>query len=382
MEIVVPMPLNSVASGLFASMILISSACSGSAPNSADGEATQTTEFKSPLFEFLGIDPNLTNADNQAKQAQIERVTQEKIAACMRAEGFDYTPTSSGPVQAFSPGDEDGLEWGSKAWAEKYGFGVSTQLYAQEDVGPDLVGHNFGSFFPSDGTQKDPNEAYAESLPEGDQLAYYAALYGNATGPEFDPSLSEEENATLMNEYLSQDYEPTGCAGTAYDQAASELDGGFEKFYEEFGDQLEELEQRFEADPRVVQVRAKIAACVADKGYNYTNEEAAYEDLQDRVSDIAGGIGGGIVIAQDQNLTDEEYDASALDQFKLKDKDREKLKAAQEYEIGLALAVVDCSGGSLSPENTPELNNVRVEFEQEFLDTNRDALSQFKGATG
>ena len=374
-------PLNRVATGLLASMVLVAGACSGSGSTQAaqDGETTQTTEYESPLLDFLGIDANFANADNRADQAQIERETQEKIAACMRAEGFEYTPTSTGSFQAFSTGDEEGLEWGTKAWVDKYGFGVSTQLYSQEDVGPDLVGHNFGSFLQEDTSKNDPNEAYIQTLSEGDQQAYYAALYGNDSGPEYDPSLSDEENEALIDEYFGPDYQPSGCASTAYDEAFGDQFGDIDKFYQEFGDQIQELEERFNADPRVAEVRSKTKACIADKGYDYTDEETAYEDLQDRISDI--GNGGGTVVFTD-DMTDEEFDASALEQLKLSEADREKLKAAQEYEIAFAQAVVECSGGSLSIDADPELTKIRIQMEQEFIDANSDALSEFKGANG
>ncbi len=375
---------------LLTSFVLVGSACGGSSSDDASstgsedsggGDTEAAAEYESPLFDYLGFDTNFGSDESKAKQAQVERESQEKIAACMRAEGFEYTPTDDSSFQTFTQG-EDGLEYGSKAWVEKYGFGVSTQAFSQEQVGPDLVGHNFGDFLSAPDASTDPNQAYVESLPPGEQEAYYAALYGADTGPEYDSSLSEEENEAILNEYYGADYQPSGCFSDAF----GDQFGNVNAFFEEFQDEMEELQERFEADPRVAEARAKIKTCVADKGYDYTNQEDAYSDLQERVSAIGGG-GGGVVVfnddsASDEGLTDEQVEQQFFEQNKLSDDDKTKLATVQDHELGLALAVYGCSGNSLDDTSNPELSKIRIDMEQEFLDANQDRLAEFKGTTG
>ena len=382
---------------LLTSFVLVGSACGGSSSDGASsdgaspsgsedsngGDTEAAAEYESPLFEFLGFDTDFGSDESKAKQAQNNREGQEKVAACMRAEGFEYTPTDDAAFQVFVDGEE-GLEYGSKAWVEKYGFGVTTQAFSQEQVGPDLVGHNFGDFFSTPDPSNDPNAAYVQSLPQGEQEAYYAALYGSDSGPEYDSSLSEEENEAIADEFYGADYEPTGCFSSAF------VDNEFANvnaFFDEFQDEIEELQQRFEADPRVAEVRAKTKTCVADKGYVYTNQDDAFGDLQDRISDIGGGAGGGGVIISDgagsgSDLTDEQIEQQFFEQNKLSDDDKTKLAAAQEHELGMALAVYECSGNSLDDTSNPELSKIRIQIEQEFLDTNQDRLAEFKGTAG
>ena len=374
---------------MLTSLVLVGSSCGGSSSDSSSSSNSEhssdteaAAEYKSPLFDFLGFDTNFGSDESKAKQAQVERESQEKIAACMRAEGFEYTPTEDSSFQTFTQGEDD-LEYGSKAWVEKYGFGVSTQAFSQEQAGPDLVGHNFGDFLSAPDASTDPNQAYVESLSPGEQEAYYAALYGANSGPEYDPSLSEEENEAILNEYYDADYQPSGCFSDAF----GDQFGNVGAFFEEFQDELSQLEERFEADPRVAEVRAATKTCVVDKGYEYTTQEDTFGDLQERISDIGGGAGGGGVIisdgsASDADLTDEEIEQQFFEQNKLSDDDKAKLATAQEYELGLALAVYGCSGNSLDDTSNPELSKIRIDMEQEFLDANQDRLAEFKGTAG
>ncbi len=84
----------------------------------------------------------------------------------------------------------------------------------------------------------------------------------------------------------------------------------------------------------------------------------------------------------DGDLTDDQIEQQFFEQNKLSDDDKTKLAAAQEYELGLALAVYECSGNSLDDTSNPELSEIRIEMEQEFLDANQDRLAQFKGTEG
>ncbi len=365
-----------VATSIIVALALGASACGAGSEESVEAAAA---EFESPLGDFLGWTTDFNNEDQQAKYQEIERKAQEAIAVCMKAEGFEYTPIDSSQFENFT-GEEEGIEWGTSAWGEKYGFGISTQRFSQEDVGPDLVGHNYGGD-EAEQAFVDPNEEYAQSLPEAEQEVYYETLYGKEDGPEWDDSLSDEENNAVMEEYYDENYEPTGCMSTAYQESSGE--DSYQEFDKEFGDLLQEMEDRFESDPRVAARRAEVSSCVSEKGFDYTDEESVYQDLEERMGDLGNGPMGDPFNGVDpETLTDEEIDAIFAGMNTLSEDDKVKLAVVQEYELGLAAAVMDCSNGALSSYVDPVLVKIRVELEQDFLDANADELARFKGTMG
>ena len=367
-------------SSLLLALALAASACGADSSIEAGGDDV-ATEFESPLGDFLGWTTDFNDEDEQAKYQEIERQAQEAAAVCMKAEGFEYIPVDYSQFENFA-GEEEGLEWGTRAWGDKYGFGISTQRYSQEDVGPDLVGHNYPEFMEEEGEEfADPNQAYVESLPEAEQEVYFETLYGQDDGPQWDESLSDEENDAMMEEYYNENYEPTGCMNIAYQESSGE--DSYQEFDNTFGDLLQEMEERFESDPRVSARKSEITSCVAEKGYEYTDEESVYEDIEERMSSFSNNqfedpFGG----VDPDTLSDEEIDAIFADMNSISEEDLVKLAEVQEYELGLAAAVMDCSNGALSSYVDPVLVQIRIELEQEFLDTNADELERFKGTMG
>ncbi len=374
--------LTSVATAL----VLVGSACAtstGGADGNTDttaeaGAAEVVAEYQSPIGDFLGYSNDFGSDESQAKQRELERAAEEKIAACMRAEGFEYTPIDYSQFEEFSLEDEE-LPWGSKAWVDKYGFGISTQWFSQDSVGPNLVGHNYPEFGPD--SSSDPNEEYLNTLSEGEQQAYYAALYGNDDGPEIDPGLSDEEMDALFEEYYNEDYVPTGCANTAWEDQYSEAD--FEAFYTEFGDILDDMEARFEADPRVAEIKAKTEACVTEKGFTFTDENDVYNDIEQRMENlqVGGNFADPFNGVDPDSLTEDEINAMLQEANRLSDEDKALLAEVQDYELRLAASVFEC-GGSFFGAESPELMEIRIELEQQFLDENADALKKYEGIGG
>ncbi len=369
---------SAVRTSLLLALAMAASACGASSSTEAADGQDVAAEFESPLGDFLGWTTDFNNEDEQAKYQEIERKAQEAAAVCMKAEGFEYIPVDYGQFENFAE-EEDGIEWGTRAWGEKYGFGVSTQRYAQEEVGPDLIGHNYDDF--AEESFVDPNEAYVESLPEAEQQAYYETLYGEDDGPEYDPALTDEENDAVMQEYYDENYEPTGCMNVAYQESSGE--DSYQEFDRAFGDLLQEMEERFESDPRVSARKAEITSCVAEKGFDYTDEESVYEDIEERMSSFSNEQFGDPFNGVDpETLSDEEIDAIFADMNSISEEDLIKLAEVQTYELGLAAAVMDCSDGALSSFVDPVLVEIRVELEQEFLDNNAEELERFKGTMG
>ncbi len=364
-----------------AAFTLLTAACGGGSTTSASSAADEgiesfdDLEWESPIAEFLGQD---TSFDFNSDEAQAEFTAQateaeEQIAACMRAEGFEYIPVDQGQF-AFFGGDSEELPYFSTEWIAKYGFGITTQRFAQSEVGPDLVGYDDSQFDAADEAMpEDPNQTYVESLSETEQTAYFEALYGD------EPDLPEDATEADY-EAAYENWEPSGCANEAWEDIG--FGGGDEmNFYEEFGDDLDALYERIEADPRVAEHNDEVAACVADKGLVYAGMEDLYERWESQLSELQGG-GFGPMMDEEidfESMSDEELDAFFADQsFELSDEDKATLGELQAEEIELANTVVECGGGPLNDEVV--LGDIRVEYEREFLETNADRLSGFEGS--
>ncbi len=364
---------------LAAAISIIAAGCGGTATTDASAaeeegiESFEDLEFESPIAEFLGQDASFDFNSDEAQAEFTAQATEaeEQIAACMAAEGFEYTPVDQGQYNFFD-GEGEELPYFSEAWVAKYGFGITTQWFGQSEVGTDLVGYDDAAFSEAEDSFVDPNEAYVEGLPEAEQIAYYEALYGNE--PELPEDATEEDYDAAY-----ENWEPDGCANEAW----SDFDGGFsgEGFYNEFGDELDALYERIEADPRVDAHNQEVSACVAEQGLEYTGMNDLYMRWEDELSSMGGGDPFAESEVDFENMSEEELDAYFADfSFELSDEDKVALGEIQAEEMALATAVIECGGGPLNDEIV--LGQVRVEYEQDFLDANQDRLSGFEGGAG
>ncbi len=384
-----------------ASSVLVLGACSSATTEATSEteeetqESSETEVYRSPIADFLGFDTAaFASEENQEEFAEQEREAQQQIAVCMRDEGFEYTPIDNSDFISFEGGpDGDGPEWGSKEWVEKYGFGISTMRFSQATVGPNLVGYDDGRDGLGDDGPSDPNQIYVESLTPEEQEAYYAALYGTDQGPEgIDPeNMTEEEINEAYEDYYENEFVPSGCNNEVYEEIYNNEDDVFgdneqmNAFNDEFGDELEDLFERMQNDPRMIEQAQKISTCVADKGYSdYVDEESVYEDIDNRM----GAMSSGGFNDPFADFTDEQMESMSEEDFEeiinqangetLSDADLATLAEVQEYEIGLALAVDECGGGYWNDAN----NEIRIEIEQEWLDENADRIASYEGAGG
>ena len=158
-----------------------------------------------------------------------------------------------------------------------------------------------------------------------------------------------------------------------------------DRFYETFGDQLDDLFLQVEADPRIVAATTEISACVADRGLVFDGDmSSVYERFSQRVSQIGGGNPFGEDPFAEAGLDPETMTEDEINDFfenlgppRLSAEDAALLGEIQAEEIELALAVNDCGGG---PRDMNGLfNEVRIEIEREFLANNAEALEAFAG---
>lgn len=380
-------------------LALLSTACGGSttttgsgstgdgSETTGDGDTATTDEFvyESPLGDFLGwSQANFDAEDAEAENAENQRRAEELTAECMRTQGFEYTPVAQEGAFFFDGAGEGEEEWGSEAWIRKYGFGVSTQMFSQEQVGPDLVGHNYAQF-ESGSENGDPNQPYVDSLSEGEQEAYYAALYGDQPTFAF-----EEEGRAPTDEEIAEmdatfeDFQPTGCQNEAFEQAFS---GGVDnelaqQFDDEFGDLLSDLFQRMEASPEVVDHRAEVEACVEGKGFEYLTDENAWEHFGEKLNSVGGESYDPLAGVDTEGWTNEQFEAAYQEaQSRLLPQETLDLLAeVQAKEVETAVALFECGGGW---QNEQELfDEIRIDLEQQFLDENRDQLTAYEGVFG
>ena len=349
---------------LIVGVALLAAACGG-----GDEGATSAEDGNSPLAEFLGEDSFAFGGDSdeaEARFAEEERGRQELIATCMREQGFEYTPVNFDDASFFGD-DEEGLEWGSDEWTAKYGYGISTLRFAQESVGPNLVGHNFD--FTLDASN-DPNQARLEDMSPSEQDAYYTALYGDTATFQQDPTLSEEETPDGGDAGF---FELGGCQGEAYETDKTS------QFFQDFQDELDDLYRRAQSDPRLVDAQREVAECVVDKGHNFTTQQDLIDELEAGLSTIDDGFSdptAGVSEEEIANLSPEELDELFNAAVELSDEDKTKLADLQEREIAVASAVNECDGDS--DENEQLFQEVLAEYEQRFLDENQDRLADYQ----
>jgi len=352
--------------------VLLSAACgSASSPTNPEtareGDESRSVadfEFESPLADFLGRDIGAFEFDEATlRQEQLE--LERAIAECMAEKGFEYIPIDPAQTVSVIPsGDE--FERGSTAWTNKYGFGITTRRFPQSQVG-DLVGRADVGF-----TQPvfvDPNQEYVEGLSEGERDAYYEALQG--TFPDFGPEGPDEDFV----------FESQGCSYEAVRNGPGG-ESNVQEFNQAFGDEVDALYQRIEADSRMVAFQTEVSACVAEAGMEWTGSDDLYGRFQPRLDELRPDAASQQEIFEAAGLdpdtmSDQELDDFVADMKRLTPQQLSILAELQAEEIALAKRVEACGGGRLQEQIIR--NKIQVEYEQEFLDQNADALAEFAG---
>jgi len=307
------------------------------------------------LEDFLGFSFDDPEA-NAAFAADMERRVQESIALCMAQEGFEYIP-------AVRPQDSGFFSFDEEEYARERGFGITT-WFGEEEL-----------FASGDEDWVDPNAEIVSSLSESEREAYHEVLYG--VDPFGESGSGEAE--------LGVDLWGSGCNGKAY----QEIFGAMTAIFTELGPQLDELEQRVEADPRFREAEEKWAACMADRGFPYDSQEAMYaqvgEEFSKRLEEIVGmdnaafdpfsGMSEEEIQEFGEGRSEEEI-VDFFDQARqeaMAGIDQEALEALQQEERDIAVASFECA-----EELNETVMEVFREYEGDFVRENRDVLERLR----
>lgn len=264
--------------------------------------------------------------------------SQELARECMKSKGFEYWQVSP-PVRNYP----DGQERGTDAWRERYGFGISTELFPQPQLDPPLIGYPIDE--SASDSQVQGSMSYLDSLSEGERLAYEEALYGsNAPGM----GASEEE---VTAHFENSD----GCLYSSQRDAASENVQFV--LWSEFGAELLEMEERISNDPEVLAYEAKISKCVSAEGMSWSTHRAEIKRIRQETETIKMGqlVEGGVPT------------------FKLSDADAELLHNIQQEEVLLASLAHTCE--SQIGDRTIATAETRKKYERDFLTEHGDRFN-------
>lgn len=335
-----------------AALVLSLAACSGGEP----GESPESTPEAGPLdkyFEQMN-GGEFDEGEMNAQQMEVEEI----VAACMIEQGFEYIPVDwsaagSGPVAM--PDDLD-VEWGTIEFAEKYGYGATTDPYGDQSSQPeDGSGEEF----------VDPNQEYVDAMSETEREAYYAALYGEPP--------TEEEMAESDSGEMEYNWEDSGCSGKAQHEVYEMGGEGGTEDFSALQDDMSAMWEASMADPRLTGLNDEWASCMTEAGYSGMaavgdGENKIYEEVnalwEDAYADAEAD--------PSKEMTEEDYKA-------IEESIEEDRKAITPREIEMAVADFTCRDEIRYDEIQQEVN---FEYQQEFVDAHKDELEAWVESEG
>lgn len=292
---------GTIAAG-FGVVVLSLTACGG-------GGGAKTASSAGLVEDQLGFG----QAALEERQSRIEA----GISACMKTQGFEYTPIDPVAQRAAVTGsgrlsDED--------FRKQFGYGITT-LYGK-------------------GTpQNDPNERVRASLSGADRTSYERALWGDNTGATFSQAVDTGDFARLG-----------GCTK----QATEAVYGGTQMLATIQG-KLEELDQRIVQDQRMVRAIEQWVGCMEAAGYRFSDPQDVDANLADRFHAI---VGASVETSSTASAPGATFDRAALE-------------ALQRDEVAMVAADVTCEKRHI----TPVENVVRAEYETAFRQDNQALIS-------
>lgn len=306
--------------------VTLAACASGTSTSDAGAPAPTTGSPLDPYFEVLYGGADELDARNRA--------TQDLVTRCMKEQGFPYVPDDAAGISVTISDDEP--EWGSREFAEQYGYGAITS--------PAL---------PEAEEYVDPNADYLAGLSESERAAWELALYG----APIDPGVAS----------FDYDWSTAGCFGRAIHQ--TDEDSGSAAGDPEFAglvEEMQELSTKAAESDAVLSAERDWSDCLASAGH------PGFEHKGDPLSRISAEYAE---IARPADAPDQSGGSTAGGP----DPDPALLKELTEREIALAVADFDCAESSGYAQT---LAAEERRLDQEFVDANRTRLDAMVAAHG
>ncbi len=316
------------------------------------------------IASIMGL-PDYANIDYDAQQRAIE----EEIASCMREAGWEYIPIEY-PDMGSDFGeynDEDELKR-----VEREGFGIVywTLNSYNED----------GDYEDPWADWEDPNTEYTSSLTESELEAYNEALWGVYEDVPLDVDVEGDASGIAIDPGMGGPTTP-GC----YDKAQRAVSGDDPSMNPEFWDAMQpyydDLNARFEADPRVTELNSKWASCMKEAGYDFKGQtefyDWVYSDFDSRQQEILGqdfykdpfeGWAQDDIDEFFENASQDELD-ELFKQPELTAEQRASLEELLDEEIKVAKAQFECT-----KDIDEKINDIYAEIEEKFALEHEDEL--------
>jgi hypothetical protein len=256
------------------------------------------------LEEEIGLD------EEGVLQRQID--AENIIRDCMKAQGFNYVPVDPTQRRATLAGSV-GLS--AEEFERRFGYGITT-LYEQN-------------------RRLQTEQAAAAGVSEADRPAYDRALYGERT------------DATIFEALDAGDFDRLGGCSR---EAVAQVFGGAD-VVQRLQIELDELDQRVAADPRMASAFADWSACMRAAGYDLARPDEVDTTLAARLEAIVGPPQRSAAVA---------------------DYDRAALAALQREEVALVAADISCEEEHLAEVE----DEVQAEAEEDFREQNADLLDR------
>ena len=312
--------------------IALAVALSGCTPDSGAKDQSEA----GPLAEYLSALYDGEEYTQERLDAETAK-TEELVAACMTAEGFEYQPNvQNGSTFISSDQEPDGPEWGSVEFAEQYGYGFtdSPGMAEQPDDAEVYV---------------DPNEEYVNSLSESEQQAYSETLYGP---PQTEESLSEDGS-------YEYDWKTAGCQGAAQHEVMQDANGAMAAqedpaFTDLFTSMNEMYGKLYDTENPTTEMRElfdRWASCMSDAGFG---EFTSPDDAQNTVA-----------------MENSELYSAGTDGEEWVEPNSDQLQEFKKREIEVAVADATCKKQT---SYNDEFQKITFAVEQEFLDAHRSEL--------
>ncbi|WP_395725260.1 hypothetical protein [Nakamurella sp.] len=325
--------------GAAATMVgLLLSGCSGAGDPASSGPSAPT-RTSGPLDEFFGSASDPPSGEEMAAQ---ERQVQDAIVICMAAEGFEYRPYVPVP-----PDDSFFTDLNTRAFAEKYGYGIVNTPFDDQAMDPSA----------------DPNLPITDAMTPAELDAYTTALHGEMA--VYDGGAADGGEPVLPDD--------TGCWGDALEQVHGIGPGSneFDDLFERLGTMQEQAAQ----DPTVIEATQRWATCMSDAGHSgFADPDEPAEDIRRRSQeyfdaaypDPAGPTGTDIDPAGSWTPPPPPADDPVL-------------VALERDEISLALADFDCRARS---GYRSAIDAAVLSLEERFVRDNRAELERFRDTIG